>query len=212
MTATLTQTMLITFRQHLKAFVDFSDEEWALFSEHLYLRNLKKKELFINSGSICHEVGYIFSGSFRFYFVKDGVELSNFFCFGGELISSYRSFLKQEPSLLNIEALEDAAVICFSHAMLEQLSTNSSISCKLERFGRLVAEYLICCYEERMMSFVTQSPEERYQQLILNQPDLLQRIPQHYVANFLGITPVSLSRIRKRIYTNMKDKIKVITA
>jgi hypothetical protein len=70
---------------------------------------------------------------------------------------------------------------------------------KMERFGRLVAEYLICCYEERVVSFVTQKPEERYRQLLLKQPDLLQRIPQHYVANYLGITPVSLSRIRKRI-------------
>ncbi|QMU31065.1 Crp/Fnr family transcriptional regulator [Adhaeribacter radiodurans] len=197
--ATLTPEMLYMYRQHLETFVSFTDEEWAIFAEHLYLRNIKKREAFITGGKVCHEIGFIISGSFRFFFVKEGVEISNYFCFENELVSSYKSFLKDEPSLINIEALETSEIICFSKPALLQLSSNPKVAFKMERFGRLVAEYLICCYEERVVSFVTQTPEERYQQLLQQQPDLLQRIPQHYVANFLGITPVSLSRIRKRI-------------
>ncbi|QNF32690.1 Crp/Fnr family transcriptional regulator [Adhaeribacter swui] len=204
--AELTDLMLTIFRRNLKVFITFTDEEWELFTSHLYLRKLKKHKTFVKGGAVCQEVGYIYSGSFRFFFLKNGVEISNYFCFAGELVSSYRSFLKQEPSITHVEALEDAEVICFSHATLQQLSTDPRIAYKMERFGRLVAEYLICCYEERVVAFVTQTPEERYRHLLEQQPDLLQRIPQHYVANYLGITPVSLSRIRKRIVASGKAK------
>ncbi|MDQ4139590.1 MAG: Crp/Fnr family transcriptional regulator [Bacteroidota bacterium] len=197
--AILTPEMLHIYRQHLETFVSFTDEEWAIFAEHLYLRNIKKREAFVSGGKVCHEVGFIFSGSFRFFLEKEGIEISNYFCFENELVSSYKSFLKDEPSVMNIEAMEDSVVICFSKKALLQLSVNPKISFKIEHFGRLVAEYLVCCYEDRVVSFVIQTPEERYRQLLHQQPDLLQRIPQHYVANFLGITPVSLSRIRKRI-------------
>lgn len=187
------------FRSQLKKFVDFTDEEWEQFSEHLYLKKLNKKELLISGDKVCNEVCFILKGAFRFYFVKDGIEISNYFCFQNELISSYRSFLKRTPSVINIEAMENAELICFSYLSLQTLLANEKTAFKMERFGRTIAEYLICCYEERVFSFVTQTPEERYLKLVEQEADLLQKIPQHYLANYLGITPVSLSRIRKRI-------------
>ena len=195
----LTDFHLTKFRQNLEPFVSFSDQEWTTFAEHLYLRRLKKRELFIASGQVCHEIAFIFSGSFRLYFLKDGTEISNYFCFEQELISSYVSFLRREPSPLNIEAMEDAVLVCFTHAAQQALLHNPAMAFKMEQFGRTVAEYLICCYEDRIFSFVTQTPEERYRQLLQKQPLFLQRVPQHYLANYLGITPVSLSRIRKRM-------------
>lgn len=190
---------LAQYRSQLKKFVHFTDDEWEAFAAHLYLQKLKKKELLISGDKVCNEVCFILKGSFRFYFVKDGIEISNYFCFPNELISSYRSFLKRSPSIINIEAMEDADLLCFSYASLQTLLSNETTAFRMEQFGRRIAEYLICCYEERVFSFLTQNPEERYLQLIEQQPDLLQKIPQHYLANYLGVTPVSLSRIRKRI-------------
>jgi CRP-like cAMP-binding protein len=129
------------------------------------------------------------------------VEISNYFCFQNELISSYRSFLKRIPGGLFIEAMDPSEIICFTHSSLQQLLADSRTAFRMEQFGRSIAEYLICCYEERVYSFITQSPEERYASLLHDQPTFLQRIPQHYLANYLGITPVSLSRIRKRMFT-----------
>src|SRR4051812_35796091 len=106
---------LAQFRTQLRQFVDFTDEEWQHFVGHLYLKTLKKKELFITGDKICKEVGFILQGSFRFYFVKDGIEISNYFCFRNEFISSYRSFIKQSPSQLFIDAMDDATLICFSY-------------------------------------------------------------------------------------------------
>lgn len=202
----LSSLQLQVFRKYLQPFVTFHDEEWNIFCGHLVLKSLNKKELFVSQDKICNEVGFILNGSFRFYFVKDGIEISNYFCFQNELISSYRSFLKQEPGKINIEAMEDSTLICFSQASLNELLHDQRVVLKMERFGRKIAEYLICCYEERVVSFVTQSPEERYRVLLENDNSLLQKIPQHYIANYLGITAVSLSRIRKRIFDSAKNK------
>ena len=77
---------------------------------------------------------------------------------------------------------------------------------KVEKFGRLVAEETIICYEDRVASFITQTPEERYLQLYNTGKDILRRMPQHYIANYLGITPVSLSRIRRRVLVTSKQE------
>jgi hypothetical protein len=200
------QLELVQFRTALKRFVEFTDDEWLLFAGHLYRRSMNKKDVFAFADKVCYEVGFILKGSFRFYFVKDGIELSNYFCFENELISSYRSFIKGIPGGITIDAMEASSLICFSHASLQQLLNDENTAFKMERFGRTIAEYLICCYEERVISFVTQTPEERYLQLLEQQPKLMQLIPQHYLANYLGITAVSLSRIRKRIFSERSRK------
>lgn len=193
------QEQLNEFRNSLISFVAFTDEEWALFAEPLRLRSLKKKESFVTAGEVCTEIGFVISGSLRFYFLKDGIEVSSYFCFGSELVTSYGSFLKRAPSAMSIDAIGDSLLIVLSCDALQQLMQLPQLSLKLERMGRRIAEYLVCCYEERVASFLTQSAEERYASMLIRMPDLLQRIPQHQIANYLGVTPVSLSRIRGRI-------------
>ncbi|MFL5810177.1 MAG: Crp/Fnr family transcriptional regulator, partial [Flavisolibacter sp.] len=93
------------FRSQIKRFVQFTDKEWDIFAEHLYRKKLKKKEVFISAGKVCSEVGFIVKGSFRFFFVKDGMEISNYFSFQNEMISSYPSFIKRSPSTISIDAM-----------------------------------------------------------------------------------------------------------
>jgi CRP-like cAMP-binding protein len=187
------------FRTELLRFVEFSDAEWELFAQHLGYRLMRKKALFVRAGEVCTEIGFILNGSVRFFFTKDGTEISSYFCFKTDLITSYGSFLKKEPSAISIETLEDTEIIYFSCAALQEMLQDERLVFKLEHMGRLIAEYLICCYEERMLSFLTQTPEERYSHLLKGAAGLLQRIPQHHIAAYLGVTPVSLSRIRRRI-------------
>ena len=196
-----TPSQLDIYRRHLEKFAELSEEEWTIFSEHLYVRQLEKKKLFVGSCRVCNEVGFILSGSVRFFFVKDGIEISNYFSLENELVAAYSSFLQQRVGGINIEAMEDTLLICFSHKSWQQLFADQRMAYKMEKIGRLIAEHLICCYDERVMSFLAKNPQERYMELLQNQPAMLERIPQHYLANYLGITPVSLSRIRKRIST-----------
>ncbi|QJD94699.1 Crp/Fnr family transcriptional regulator [Mucilaginibacter robiniae] len=193
-------TAFTVFRKQLKNLVVFNDEEWTIFEQYLQLSTLKKKDHFIKADEVCKQVGFIVSGSVRLYHLKDGEEITGYFCFENEFISSYKSFIQQQPGYAYIQALEDTLLVIFDYKSLQQLLANQITAYKMERFGRLIAEYLICCYEDRVHSFVTQTPEERYAELLNSNAPLLQRVPQHYLANFLGITPVSLSRIRKRMF------------
>ncbi len=190
---------LIHFRKALEKFIVLTDEEWQLFNQGLRLEAYKKKACFVQSGKTCKTVGFVLSGSLRFYHTKDGLEITSYFCLENEWVSAYKSFLTQQTGIVTIESLENTEIITFSYQQLQQWLNTPQLAYKMERFGRMIAEHLICCYEDRLASFILQSAEERYLQLLQNGNNILQRIPQHYIANYLGITPVSLSRIRKRI-------------
>jgi CRP-like cAMP-binding protein len=193
------ETKFGIFRNYLKAFITFTDEEWQIFESHLRFKNIRKKELFFPAGKVCNDIGFVVSGVARYFVVKDGTEITNYFAFANDMVSAYKSFLTRQPSVVTLEALEDTELITLSYSAMQELYNHPQLGYKMERFGRLMGEYLACCYEDRVLSFVTQSPEERYLQLLEFGKTIIQNIPQHYIANFLGITPVSLSRIRKRI-------------
>jgi CRP-like cAMP-binding protein len=194
-----TSEALAIFRTNIAKFIEFNEAEWIVFTQHLDFKNLKKKTYFAEPGIVCSEVGFIVSGSVRYYNVKDGEEITGYFSFENELVSSYRSFLTREPSLNYIQALEDTRLIIISYKNMQAMLANPLLAYKMERFGRLVAEFYLICYEERMSSFIIKTPEERYLDLLNTGRDIIQRMPQHYIAHFLGITPVSLSRIRRRV-------------
>ena len=103
---------------------------------------------------------------------------------------------------MNLQAMEDTTVFVIRKQNLYKLYTECN---KYETFGRLMAEQVAQRATEIAMSLSSDKPEERFQNLIKKQPDLFQRIPQKYIANFLGISPESLSRIRSRILTKLKS-------
>lgn len=106
------------------------------------------------------------------------------------------SCITGQPSQLSIETLTNSRLLVFTYPILQSLYTQSQ---QWEKFGRLIAEYIAMGLEERMVGLLMLSPEERYHQLLQsNKQKILERIPQHYIANYLGVTPVSLSRIRNR--------------
>lgn len=193
---------LNSFREGLKSYISFNEMEWEAFKPHLSLIKLKKKAHFAINGKICDAIGFIVQGSVRYYHLKEGIDITGYFSFENEFVSAYKSFLKQEPSISYIQALEDTELIAISYQEMQALLKHNLLAYKMERFGRLVAEHYICCYEDRITAFITQSPEERYLNMLRTDREILQRVPQHYIATFLGITPVSLSRIRKRTVLN----------
>ncbi len=200
--ATITiSTAAETFRKGLEKFINFTDVEWDIVKAHLNLINLKKKKHFTEAGKICNEVGFVVTGSVRYYHIKDGEDITSYFSFENELVSSYKSFLRRESGITWIQALEDSQIVTISYTNMQRMLEHPALAYKMERMLRLVAEYYICCFEERMASFITQTPEERYLVLLETGREILQRMPQHYIANYLGITPVSLSRIRRRVLT-----------
>ena len=185
------------FRQNLQRFVVFSDEDWDLIIPRLEEKKLKKNQLFAQEGKKAKEIAFVLEGNLRQFYIKDGEEKTTYFYFENHLMSSYISCITGHPSQLSIEALTGSRLLIFTYTVLQSLYAQSK---QWEKFGRLIAEYISFGLEERMVGLLMLSPEERYYQLIQsNKQKILERIPQHYIANYLGITPVSLSRIRNRL-------------
>lgn len=200
----LTNAQLNQFRQHMAEYVEFNEAEWIICSQHLSLKKLKKKEHFAEAGQVCETLGFVLSGSIRYYHVIDGNDITNYFSFENDYVSSYKSFLTGKQGDSYIQALEPTTILTVSKKNWNAMLNNPMLAYKMERFGRLLAEHYLVCYDDRVTSFITKSPEDRYLELFSTGREVLQRMPQHYIANFLGITPVSLSRIKKRILVEVK--------
>ena len=120
-------------------------------------------------------------------------------------MGAYFSSLTGRPSLVTIEALSAGCCLTFPYAVLVDLFDQRMA---WQQFGRRFAEYLAVGLEKRMVSLLLLSPAERYEALLVSgNPNILARVPQHYIANFLGVTPVSLSRIRNRTSRGSKAVI-----
>ena len=184
-------------RQHIEKFIPLNENEWQMLLPFLEIRKIKKNEFLSEKGKVAHEIGFVMEGMLRHYYIKDGEEKTTYFYFENHLVCSYFSCISGQPSQITIEALSDCVMIVFSYKKLQELYEQSMV---WQKFGRLIAEYLAMGLEERMVGLLMLSPEERYIELLKgNKTKILERIPQHYVSNYLGITPVSMSRIRNRI-------------
>ncbi len=140
--------------------------------------------------------GFAESGIFRFYHMREGIERVTAFFFPGDFISNYRSFITNEPSDHYIACLEAGVIWKLHRSDLRRLFAQNHT---FERLDKLVAERLYVAVAKRLDSFQSETPEERYLALLKKSSRLIQDIPQYMLASYLGISPESLSRIRKRI-------------
>ena len=186
------------FRKLIERFVKLTDEEWNLMLPYLQEKVIRKNEFMIREGQRGKELGYITAGVMRHFYTCHGEEKTTYFYFENSLTGPYMSCVTGQPSQLSIEALSDTRLLVFPYIAMQQLYQQSHT---WEKFGRVLAEYLAMGLEERMVGLLTLSPEELYLQLLQsNKQKIIERIPQHLIANYLGITPVSLSRIRNRVH------------
>jgi CRP-like cAMP-binding protein len=187
----------IPLRKQITAFVSMPDEAWQLLEPHLHETTITKGHFMVNEGERGRDIGFVLHGAMRQYYTRDGEEKTTYFFFENAFVAAYISCITGRPSLVSIEALAETKLITFPYHILKGLFEQSIY---WERFGRLIAEWAMMGLEERMVGLLTQSAEERYDALLRsNKTKILERIPQHFIANYLGVTPVSLSRIRNKV-------------
>lgn len=180
----------------LKSLIRISIDEEAILTGLFKRNTLKSGEYFLEEGKLCRYVGFIEEGLVRYHMNDGGIEKTLYFGKEGEFVSNYQSFLPREVSDTSIQAIEDTTLRVITYADLQQLYLKISEG---EKLGRLAIENVFVSSLKQLKSFYKDAPAERYQQFLQSYPDLAQRVPQYYIASYVGIKPQSLSRIRKRL-------------
>jgi CRP-like cAMP-binding protein len=194
-------TMFDLLRANMNLFVPLTDAEFAELTSKMRVKTLQKHEFFLMEGDVCRNAIFINSGCLRYFFTVDGEEKTGQFFFEGTWYTDFESFLSEEPSEQNIQALETTECLIISKKDLHQLYQQHH---KFERFGRLIVEHGFLGLRRKNKILTNLSPEERYLDLIKSRPKVIERVPQIHIASYLGIQPESLSRIRKRLFEQRK--------
>lgn len=171
------------------------ENNWKRFQHVFIEQEIAAKTVLLNEGEIADKMFFIKKGCLRVWFNKDGKDITTQFFFENQSVSSIESFLNQVPSLLTIESIEPSTIISIDKVDFDELL--SSYPAIKDGFQKIILQRLIN-YGKLFLSRIKDTPQERYEDLVRNNPEIIKRIPQHYIASFLGITPISLSRIRNR--------------
>ncbi|OCK42081.1 CarD family transcriptional regulator [Tenacibaculum soleae] len=189
---------IVNIRTYLEKSLTINDNDWEFFTSKLALIKIKKRTKILKIGEIENHISFINKGVVRFYIPKEDKEkeITFGFCFSNEFVSAYDSFLTQQPSLYELEALTDIEMWSISHDDLQEVYNKTSIGNTL---GRLSSERLYLIKSKREQSLLNETAEERYLKLFDERPKLIREIPLKYIASYIGVTAQALSRIRKRI-------------
>jgi CRP-like cAMP-binding protein len=157
-------------------------------------KNLRKGAHLLRKGQVCSSYYYVEKGCLRIY-LKEAVEVTGWFALEGEFFSELASLKKQQPTAFYIQSIEDTTLWIISKPHMDELYARFP---QWQQFGRQIWEDAFLRVIEAILAHQTLTAEDRYRHL-LGQGNVLQRIPLKYLASFLGVTPTSLSRIRKSI-------------
>jgi CRP-like cAMP-binding protein len=173
-----------------------TQEEIDAIVATLTIKKYPKGSILLSAGEISTEAYFVLEGCVRQYFLIDGEEKTNNFFTEEQWVISMQSMTNNAPSKHYLECCEDSMLVVGNREKEELLYSQFS---KLETISRKVMEKVFAEQQELSGSYFTDTPEERYLNLMQTRPELLQRIPQYIIASYIGVKPESLSRIRKRL-------------
>lgn len=188
---------LIELSATLRALAALPDAEIARAQAIFAPRRLRPGAFFVQAGEQPATLGFVVAGLLRLYYLReDGSEYTKSFCAEREFVAAYRALLCAEPSRLFIQALEPSALLVAPYQAYQTLSAGHP---GWETVNRKLAERLFLKKEQRESALLLDDAQTRYIDFLAEYPGLHHRLKQHQIASYLGITPVSLSRIRARL-------------
>jgi CRP-like cAMP-binding protein len=185
--------MLDSLKRYISGFASLTNEEFALMANELVIRNFDKKELLIKAGEVETYLNFVVKGLVRKYFYKGRTEIITQIAKEGEFVNSSASFLSGSPSPYLVETLEPSTFLSITRDQLEKLYENNP---RIERLGRIVITHLFLQREEWEHECLRLDTRERFLRFVENNPDLMQRVPQKYLASYLNMKPETFSRLK----------------
>jgi len=194
----IAHVVLDQIKEYLNQIATITTADWDFFMSKLQRRTIPKKAVFLSCQTVENHISFIESGVVRVYIPKENPEkeITFGFSFKNQFISAYDSFLTQQPSAYELQALTETSILSINYVDLQEVYNNTQIG---NLIGRLTAERLFLLKSKREQDLLNLSAEERYMKLFKERPELLKVIPLKYISSYIGVTAQALSRIRKRL-------------
>ncbi|MBK6962487.1 MAG: Crp/Fnr family transcriptional regulator [Bacteroidales bacterium] len=185
-------------KKSIEPIISLTDDELSAFCHAFEYKSLKKNEFFLKEGQVCDFIGLVSYGVVIYFkTLENGDEVTIHFAFEGDWVNNNLSRLSNTPSTINIKAIEDSEMLVIKQKDIADLYLQIP---KIERLGRILTERAFIKFVEQTIDFQTLTAKERYENLLKNYPEIFQKVQLYHVANYLGIAPKSLSRIRKELF------------
>jgi CRP-like cAMP-binding protein len=196
---------LKSFRDYLNKFTVLTESE---FNQHILpvckVRRFGKKEVLTREGEVENNFNFIASGLIRKYYKKGSHEINTQISMEGHLIVSQESFHSRQPSEYFIETIEPSTVVSITYDDLEKIYASSH---RMEHLARLLITYAMVIKDKWQMQLVKMTPRERFLKFVTKNPELMQRVPQKFLASYLNIKPETFSRFKHLIRNHARKEV-----
>jgi CRP-like cAMP-binding protein len=190
--------MFETIDEFVARYITLRAEDLEFFHSLLRVKKLRKKQFLLQEGEVCDFEGFILKGCTRMYYLdKEGVETILLFAVEGWWVSDITSFADRKPSNLFIETIEDTEMLTIDYAGKTRLFERVPA---FEHLFRLLVQRSLGVLQQRFYAAVSQTAEERYKTFLEKYPLVAQRVPQHQIARYIGVSPEFLSKVRSTMF------------
>jgi CRP-like cAMP-binding protein len=187
--------------QVIKKMISISEDELNDFLSQTIIKTFKRQEIVSQPNAIPNEIFFINKGLIRVLITDSaGTEHTIHFALENQFIADYSNFMQKQPSLYSLQTVEETQVVVLPRSAIEWGYTNLKEGQKL---GRLIAEFYFIYQDTRIQNLYARTPKQRYEGITEVFPNIHNRVPQHMIASYLGITPVHLSRLRKQDFAKI---------
>lgn len=191
------------FFQFLHKFVDLTEDEFdKVVRPFIEVRHFKKKQVILKAGHVEDHINFVTKGLVRKFYIKGNEEINTQISTEGHIIHAQESFHSRTESEYSIEAIENTTMVSVTFDNLDKLYASSH---KMERLGRLVITFTMVIKDRWQMNMIRHTPRERFIDFIHKNPELLQRVPQKFLASYLNIQPETFSRFKHLLREKRKS-------
>ncbi|MDH6254156.1 CRP/FNR family transcriptional regulator [Chryseobacterium sp. H1D6B] len=182
---------------HIQQKIDLDENEAELLKSFFIQRLFRKKQYVLQAGDVCEYLAFVSKGILKSYILDEkGIERINMFAFEGWWISDFNSYINQERAVLNIDVIENAELLLINRENYEELTKQIP---KMDRYFRILYQNSLVTKDHRLIISNNFTAEEKYLYLVKNNPEMIQKLPHNLIASYLGLSPETISRIRKKL-------------